>query len=178
MEKRIKRKSPSAKLPPHGDARPQAMQPVGPDITDLVNKMSQQLLFLEKKIDTLISQSLERPSEGKHFSRPYQRFDLSHRNYRGNQDNRHRERTFTQAICADCNKKCEVPFKPSAGRPVYCSECFSKRKGGGSFNGNRDNQPRERGFVQRPQFDKQHGRENRRFGKKTTPFLKQRKRRG
>jgi len=30
-----------------------------------------------------------------------------------------------------CNKECEVPFKPSGDRPVYCKECFSKRKGGG-----------------------------------------------
>jgi len=35
-----------------------------------------------------------------------------------------------KAICADCGKECEVPFKPSGDRPVYCKECFAKRKGG------------------------------------------------
>ena len=132
MEKRIKRKSPSGKLPPHGDAS----QPVGPDIMDLVNKMSQQLVFLEKKIDTLISQSSERPYR-------------SLRHNRGNQDNRPRERTFNQVICADCKKTCEVPFKPSRDRPVYCRECFLKRKDGGLFKGNRDNRPREKWFAQK-----------------------------
>ena len=30
--------------------------------------------------------------------------------------------------CADCKKETEVPFRPHPGRPVYCRECFSKRK--------------------------------------------------
>ena len=40
-------------------------------------------------------------------------------------------REMHKAICADCNKECEVPFKPSSDRPVYCKECFSKRKESG-----------------------------------------------
>ncbi|HNV85886.1 MAG TPA: DNA-directed RNA polymerase [Candidatus Omnitrophota bacterium] len=39
-----------------------------------------------------------------------------------------RPREMHKAICADCHKECEVPFKPSSGRPVYCKDCFSKRK--------------------------------------------------
>ena len=37
-----------------------------------------------------------------------------------------------KATCAECHKECEVPFKPREDRPVYCKDCFSKRKGGGS----------------------------------------------
>lgn len=33
------------------------------------------------------------------------------------------------AICADCGKECQVPFMPTGDKPVYCSDCFSKRKG-------------------------------------------------
>ncbi|MDD1746455.1 MAG: hypothetical protein LUQ16_01690 [Methanomassiliicoccales archaeon] len=33
-----------------------------------------------------------------------------------------------KAICSDCKKECEVPFKPTEGRPVYCRDCFSKHK--------------------------------------------------
>lgn len=33
-----------------------------------------------------------------------------------------------KAICADCKQDCEVPFKPLAGKPVYCQECYSKHK--------------------------------------------------
>ena len=39
-------------------------------------------------------------------------------------------REMHKAVCADCKKECEVPFKPSGDRPVYCKDCFSKRKTG------------------------------------------------
>ena len=35
-----------------------------------------------------------------------------------------------KAICTECKKECDVPFKPSGDRPIYCKECFSKRKDG------------------------------------------------
>jgi CxxC-x17-CxxC domain-containing protein len=33
-----------------------------------------------------------------------------------------------KTVCDDCKKECEVPFKPTEGRPVYCRDCFSKHK--------------------------------------------------
>ncbi|MFW6230721.1 MAG: CxxC-x17-CxxC domain-containing protein [Nanoarchaeota archaeon] len=33
-----------------------------------------------------------------------------------------------KTTCADCGKECEVPFKPTGDRPVYCKDCFSKHK--------------------------------------------------
>ncbi len=30
--------------------------------------------------------------------------------------------------CSDCGKEAEVPFKPSSDRPVYCRDCFAKRR--------------------------------------------------
>jgi len=31
--------------------------------------------------------------------------------------------------CADCGKEItELPFEPTAGRPVYCKECWAKRR--------------------------------------------------
>lgn len=45
--------------------------------------------------------SAERPSEGRH-----------------------------PAVCSNCGKQTTVPFKPTPGKPVYCSECFSKVKAG------------------------------------------------
>ncbi|MBU1445760.1 hypothetical protein KKD70_00675, partial [Patescibacteria group bacterium] len=38
--------------------------------------------------------------------------------------------TMHKAICADCGRNCEVPFKPTQDKPVYCSDCFSKNNGG------------------------------------------------
>ncbi len=37
-------------------------------------------------------------------------------------------RQMHKAVCADCGKECEVPFKPSGDRPVYCRDCFQKHK--------------------------------------------------
>jgi CxxC-x17-CxxC domain-containing protein len=37
-----------------------------------------------------------------------------------------------KAICADCGKECEVPFRPSGDKPVFCSNCFGKKEGGGN----------------------------------------------
>lgn len=33
--------------------------------------------------------------------------------------------------CADCGKDTQVPFKPSGDRPVYCRDCYMKRRGPG-----------------------------------------------
>lgn len=33
-----------------------------------------------------------------------------------------------KAVCAECKRECEVPFKPSGARPVYCRECYAKRR--------------------------------------------------
>ena len=35
-------------------------------------------------------------------------------------------RQMFPAICAECGKDTEVPFVPTNGRPVYCSDCYSK----------------------------------------------------
>jgi len=37
-------------------------------------------------------------------------------------------REMFKATCADCGKECEVPFKPSEDRPVYCRDCYQKHK--------------------------------------------------
>jgi len=42
-------------------------------------------------------------------------------------------RTLYKAICSDCGKECEVPFQPDGTRPVYCRECYLKRKANRRF---------------------------------------------
>jgi ATP-dependent RNA helicase DeaD len=37
-------------------------------------------------------------------------------------------REMYEAVCADCGQECEVPFKPHPSRPVYCRECWAKRR--------------------------------------------------
>ena len=38
-------------------------------------------------------------------------------------------RKMYKITCSKCGKEAEVPFKPRAGTPVYCKECFLKKKG-------------------------------------------------
>jgi len=33
-----------------------------------------------------------------------------------------------EAVCAECGKRTLLKFKPTGVRPVYCDECFRKRK--------------------------------------------------
>lgn len=37
-------------------------------------------------------------------------------------------REMHKAVCADCGKECEVPFKPAEGKPVYCRDCYQNHK--------------------------------------------------
>lgn len=52
-----------------------------------------------------------------------------------------------QAICSDCGNACEVPFKPSGSKPVFCKNCFASNRpddsrGGGRHDfGSRDGRP-------------------------------------
>lgn len=34
-----------------------------------------------------------------------------------------------RATCSNCGKDCEVPFRPTGEKPVYCRECFNKEGG-------------------------------------------------
>ncbi|MBI2671029.1 DNA-directed RNA polymerase [Candidatus Woesearchaeota archaeon] len=38
------------------------------------------------------------------------------------------KRTMHKAICSDCGQECEVPFKPTEGKPVYCRDCYKKHR--------------------------------------------------
>ena len=49
------------------------------------------------------------------------------RNFRGN-SNFGAPREMHKATCTECGQECEVPFKPTEGKPVFCKECYRKRK--------------------------------------------------
>lgn len=36
-----------------------------------------------------------------------------------------RTREMFDVICSNCGKQTQVPFQPTSGRPVYCSDCFA-----------------------------------------------------
>ena len=99
-----------------------------PDIAGLIIRMQQQLSSMERKIDALAVRPPARPFDEKREQKPFQRFDQQNRRPEFRQNNNYAQRSMFKAVCADCKKECEVPFKPSGERPVYCKECFSKRK--------------------------------------------------
>ena len=141
-----------------------------PGAVSLINKVQQQLSAMEKKLDILISQSSKRPFEKSYSQKPSRPFNHSNRHDRGRGGNGPRERTYTRAICADCSKECEIPFKPSGGRPVYCKECFSKRRKDNPFNANRDNRSEQRDFTRKRRFDKRQAEKRQKPVKKKNYF--------
>ena len=46
----------------------------------------------------------------------------------GNRSSGPRE-MFT-APCSSCGREARVPFRPTNGKPVYCSDCFRAQRGG------------------------------------------------
>ena len=47
-------------------------------------------------------------------------------------------REMFDVTCSSCGQPAQVPFQPSGDKPVYCSNCFEKRRGNGDRStGNR-----------------------------------------
>ena len=165
MKKNFKRKS---LLPAPQDEQ---------DIAGLINKIQRQLSAIETKLDSLIGQSSKRPFEKSYSQKPSRHFNHPYRHDRGRQGSDFGETTYTRVICAGCNKECEIPFRPSGDRPVYCKECFAKRKKGNPFNANRDNSSGERGFPRERRPNKRRAEKRQRPAKKKEPFFSRRKKR-
>ncbi len=83
---------------------------VDPYVDGLMAKLLERLISLERKMDSVVSHVVPQV--------PVQSV--------------RRERMMYEAICADCNKVCEVPFKPTEDRAVYCKSCWALRKSGAS----------------------------------------------
>jgi CxxC-x17-CxxC domain-containing protein len=47
---------------------------------------------------------------------------------RFNRGSRDGPREMHKAVCSECGKDCEVPFKPNPERPVYCKDCWTKKR--------------------------------------------------
>jgi len=68
------------------------------------------------------------------------RRDFKERRFFGSGRDRERPQMH-EATCSACGKRCEVPFRPTGQKPVYCNECF------------RGHEKRDSGFK-RPSFRK------------------------
>ena len=75
-------------------------------------------------------------------------------------DRRGEERRMFPAVCAQCNRDCQVPFQPDGSKPILCSNCYGKSQGGfenkrPSYNNDRrptlyDRNPQPKVFEQNP----------------------------
>ncbi len=57
-----------------------------------------------------------------------------------------------KAVCDNCGKDCQVPFRPTSGKPIYCSDCFESKRGSDSERSGGRNFDRPR-FEEKQMFD-------------------------
>ncbi len=108
-------------------ARKELAAKMDPFLDALMNKLLERLTNLERKMDAILSRvgQVAAQRDPSAASRPQD--DARHNQHQ----QPHREnRIMFEAVCADCQKVCEVPFKPVEGRAIYCKLCFARRKGG------------------------------------------------
>ena len=113
MKKNKKAKKLKAPLP----------EPQLPSLVEAMAKLVERLESMERKMDQVLS----RVSNVPQYNPPH-RSENTFPQSQAHTEIR-KERMMYQAVCADCRKNCEVPFKPG-DRPVYCKECFAIRKAG------------------------------------------------
>jgi CxxC-x17-CxxC domain-containing protein len=91
------------------------------------------------------------------FNRNFRRSGRNKFNRRGSgrfsrrDRDRDRPSEMHSAICDKCGKDCEVPFKPTQGKPIYCSDCFrdkSREAGSRSGFGKPSEKPSNENFDQ------------------------------
>lgn len=128
------------------------------DVLALIKKMQQHLVFLEKKIDLLISQSQARPFREKHFSKPFRPSGPPYHRSDRAQDNTSGERSFDR------------------GR--YFEKRHSAEPRGVGYRKKAYDAPRESDSGQRNHFEKRHDGEKRGFDQKKKPFPYRQKDRG
>jgi CxxC-x17-CxxC domain-containing protein len=76
------------------------------------------------------------PNFRRDFSRNHREFDSKDRREsrgrgsfsRGGRGGRERLEMH-DVTCDKCGKECQVPFKPTGDKPVFCSNCYEKQEG-------------------------------------------------
>lgn len=105
------------------NSKASAIPRIDPYLEGLMAKLVERLVRLETKIDAVLTQTAIKPSVNGESAKLIQSAPQK--------EPARKERVLYEAMCADCHKVCEVPFKPAEGRAVYCKECFARRRSGG-----------------------------------------------
>ena len=146
------------------------------DIPLLLSKINQRLTSLENKVDMLVSRGLPaRVVESKPLPASVQKPPVQVKpGNAGRPDygNRAKKRMMYKIICADCKKESEIPFRPRDDRPVYCRECFARRKAGNSARTGIDSKPQETPLAHINQIDQKQVGEKEKIAVKKEPVKK------
>lgn len=74
----------------------------------------------------LVSLTLQYKMKGESNNMEGRRFDNRNDRSGGRNNFSSGPRTMHKATCSGCKQECEVPFKPTEGRDVFCQDCFKK----------------------------------------------------
>lgn len=107
------------------------------DINVLMAQIQEQLAGLDRKLDAFMTKSLAELAQALAASKPAQVVHVPAPSGQGSNARPNDFRPSRQmyaVVCFECGKDTEIPFKPSGDRPVFCKECFAKRKSGQGSN--------------------------------------------
>ncbi len=152
MKKKVKAKA--AKPVKRKAAKAAEPETEMPDLVAVMTKLTERLAAVESKVDRLLNQNNgQRPQHQQHHQPQHHHNRPQQPQHNYNQpapQHQHSGKVTYPAVCAECRKQCELPFKPSQDRPGYCKECFMKRKS--RFNqGNHGNTSHVPSMHQPPQ---------------------------
>lgn len=99
------------------------------DIYAMISTIQAQLAVLDKKFDDFMTKSLTELAQVLAASKPPVLKPVIIQQPAAAPPSERPGRPMYAVVCYSCGEDCEIPFKPSGNRPVYCKTCFAKRKG-------------------------------------------------
>ena len=98
------------------------------ELVGLITTIQEQLAVLDKKLDQFMTKSLTELAQAMAAAKPAPVRPVIVQQPANRLPAERPLRPMYAVVCYGCGDDCEVPFKPSGNRPVYCKSCFAKRK--------------------------------------------------
>jgi len=98
------------------------------DIYELITTIQGQLAVLDKKFDNFMTKSLTELAQAMAAAKPAPVRTVIVQQPANRLPVDRPARPMYAVVCYACGEDCEIPFKPSGNRPVFCQKCFAKRK--------------------------------------------------
>ncbi|MDP3786046.1 MAG: zinc-ribbon domain containing protein [Candidatus Omnitrophota bacterium] len=89
----------------------------------ICKQCSQEFIFAASEQEFYLQKNLQYEPKRCKSCRPLKKINQS----AGNSNN---PMQLFNVICAKCDKKAQIPFKPISGRPLYCRLCYQQIKKG------------------------------------------------